>query len=578
VRLFRIGIIATAALTALVAVVVVVTLPPAPLQLGAIVPPTHVPGAYHVHSTRSDGTGTIEEIAAAAAQTGLGFVILTDHGDGTRPPDPPQYRQGVLVIDAVEINTRDGHVVALGLDRASSYPLAGLAVDVVADIHRMGGTAIVAHPDSPRPELAWRGGPGLAGADALEWLNVDSEWRDDSSVSLVGRLVHGFLRPEAAVAALFSRPERTLQRWDSTARQRPIAGLAAVDAHASIPWRDQQEPRQSSAIAWPSYATLFQTLTQTAVLDAPLVGDAASDARRLVDSLARGQSYSTVRAQAWPSTLHLTATQGESRLAMGQRVQAGRGRMTIEAASPGAPGVRLQLLRDGIVETTGLGSLRAETDRPGIYRVEGWLPGHRVPWLVSNSIAIEGSLESNAGTGGRGRAGRGGRGESIGTVEPALVSLDSDRWKTEQDGSSTASVLRENGRVGVAFQLAAGIPRGQYVALVHDIGSADGVQLVRFVAHANAPMRLSVQVRLPEGRGRTAQRWRRSIFVDQTPRPFELLLEDFESADRPTVRRPIVTPLQSLLFVADTINSSPGSSGTFWVEDLALGINRLATP
>ena len=55
-------------------------------------PATSVAGAYHVHTTRSDGSGTLDEIAAAAARAGLHFVILTDHGDGTRPPDPPVYR------------------------------------------------------------------------------------------------------------------------------------------------------------------------------------------------------------------------------------------------------------------------------------------------------------------------------------------------------------------------------------------------------------------------------------------------------------------------------------------------------
>jgi hypothetical protein len=53
-------------------------------------------GAYHIHSARSDGTGTIDEIAAAAARAGLQFVILTDHGDGTRAPEPPSYRSSVL--------------------------------------------------------------------------------------------------------------------------------------------------------------------------------------------------------------------------------------------------------------------------------------------------------------------------------------------------------------------------------------------------------------------------------------------------------------------------------------------------
>ena len=52
-----------------------------------------VAGAFHVHSTRSDGIGDREAIAAAAARAGLQFVVITDHGDATRQPDPPAYMQ-----------------------------------------------------------------------------------------------------------------------------------------------------------------------------------------------------------------------------------------------------------------------------------------------------------------------------------------------------------------------------------------------------------------------------------------------------------------------------------------------------
>ena len=44
--------------------------------------------------------GSVDEVAAAAAAAGLQFVVFTDHGDATRPPDPPAYRHGVLTIDA----------------------------------------------------------------------------------------------------------------------------------------------------------------------------------------------------------------------------------------------------------------------------------------------------------------------------------------------------------------------------------------------------------------------------------------------------------------------------------------------
>ncbi len=81
--------------------------------------PAVVRGAYHIHTERSDGTGTIEEVAAAAARAGLQFVILTDQRDGMRPPLAPAMHGGVLVLDGVEISTSGGHYVALGLPGAS---------------------------------------------------------------------------------------------------------------------------------------------------------------------------------------------------------------------------------------------------------------------------------------------------------------------------------------------------------------------------------------------------------------------------------------------------------------------------
>jgi predicted metal-dependent phosphoesterase TrpH len=95
-----------------------------------------VRGAMHIHTARSDGTGSIADVTAAAARAGLKFIIVTDHGDATREPDLPDYRNGVLYVDAVEISTNNGHVIALGLPKAP-YPLRGDARDVLEVIARL---------------------------------------------------------------------------------------------------------------------------------------------------------------------------------------------------------------------------------------------------------------------------------------------------------------------------------------------------------------------------------------------------------------------------------------------------------
>ncbi len=160
-------------------------------------------------------------MAAAAARAGLNFIIVTDHGDGTRKPDAPQYRAGVLVIDAVELSTEAGHYIAIGLAQAP-YPLRGEARDVIADVRRLGGFGVVAHPDSSKPSLRWRDWD--ADFDAMEWLNADTEWRDERRGLLVRAFVRYPFRPAETLASLLDRPDATLTRWDALTAAAPRCG------------------------------------------------------------------------------------------------------------------------------------------------------------------------------------------------------------------------------------------------------------------------------------------------------------------------------------------------------------------
>src|SRR5688572_9001851 len=146
----------TAAIAAAVflclAIVAVVLLPPRQREASAGQSANGWLGAFHVHSVASDGGGTRDEIARAAAAANLQFVILTDHGDGTTEPAVPEYLHGVLVLTGVEITTSRGHYAAFGLARAP-YPLGGPPAAVIEDVERLGGFGVAAHPDSPKVDL-----------------------------------------------------------------------------------------------------------------------------------------------------------------------------------------------------------------------------------------------------------------------------------------------------------------------------------------------------------------------------------------------------------------------------------------
>ena len=218
-----------------------------------------VRGAIHIHTRRSDGTGTVDDVAAAAARAGLKFIILTDHGDGMREPDSPAYRHGVLCIDAVEINTASGHLVALGLPRVP-YSLGGETRDVVEDVRRLGGMAIAGHPTSTRPQLRWT--DWSVRLDGIEWANADSEWRDEPFHAFARTLLtYPFRRPET-LATLLDRPDEALRRWDGLTQERPTVAVAGADAHARIALTsvgDAYENRVSLHL--PGYEQIFRTFS-----------------------------------------------------------------------------------------------------------------------------------------------------------------------------------------------------------------------------------------------------------------------------------------------------------------------------
>jgi len=471
-----------------------------------------IAGAYHIHTTRSDGAGDKAVVAAAAARAGLKFVILADHGDATREPDPPAYIDGVLCIDAVEISTGGGHYVALGL-RASPYPLGGEASAVVEDVTRLGGFGIAAHPDHPREELSWSDWD--APIDGLEWINADSEWRNESTLALA-RVVSGYLlRPAPAVASVFDRPVRTLTRWDALNKSRPVIALAAVDAHgggrAGSP--ADHEPRVAVG---PSYEVSFRTVSNRAVLERPPSGEAAVDARLLLEAIGRGAVYSVIDAISPDVVVMLDPDE------LGVR-------------SPLLAGARPEVVSEGVRR-------RLEIHAP-------WAPGDPpVPWVLTNWVGPRALPEPVV----------------TGSALPSTVAPASLEWRVEKDPESSGRVAIDDGAVTLHYALGGGARANQFVAAVTDLRELSAFGAVVFRGRAEKPMRVSVQLRFPPDE----RRWGRSVYLDQEEREVFIPVGKMVPAERSDGAIPDPGTARSLLFVVDLVNAKPATGGSFTISDL----------
>ena len=539
-----------------------VTIPPRSVGVRLPAPspgdPPVVRGAFHVHSKASDGTGTLEDIAAAAGRAGLRFVILTDHGDGFSRPPSPRYVGGVLCIEAVEISAAGGHYAALGMS-AAPYRLGGEARDVVEDVARLGGFGIAAHPDSAKPELRWDAWD--APFDALEWFNADSQWRDERGWRLLPTILQYPLRPSEAVASLFDRPAGLLRRWDELASRRRIVGLAAADAHARMGLGGKTDPYEELFyVKAPSYEAVFRAFSTRVELRTPFSGDPERDAGALIASIRAGRVYAAFDSIAGPASLAFSAESGGTVARQGDALPI-TGPVRLRAVTNGPPQTTVQLLRDGAVVRRADGpSLEWEAGQPGAYRIEAHLPGAPgeppLPWMVSNPIYV--GLPASR--------------EHAGDVPPASARLvwPAGSWHIEKDerssggaeASTDGGLLRRTLRYELGREAAS-----PFVALVTtDVGAMHDATRIAFRAGADRPMRLSVQVRLLDG---TAERrWHRSVYLSPEPRDLTVTFADMRVVG--TGAREAFAParIHSLLLVVDSVNTRPGGRGVLWVEGI----------
>jgi len=79
---------------------------------------------------------------------------------------------------------------------------------------------------------------------------------------------------------------------------------------------------------------------------------------------------------------------------------------------------------------------------------------------------------------------------------------------------------------------------------------------------------MSVQLRepgTPDG-----QRWHRSVAMDTEPKEITVFFNDLRPlAAAPP--QPVLTAIDSILFVLDTVNTPLGGSGRIWIDDVKYG-------
>ena len=350
-----------------------------------------IAGNLHLHTTASDGTGSHDDVAAAAARAGLDFIIYTDHNTWVDGVDgwfcDSATGRRVLRLMGQEINDRQlvpernhllCHFISSDLNAIAADPQQ--LIDTTLE---RGGLTFLAHPiERPGFDRAVQIYPwerwDVSGYTGIELWNAmtDAKWR---LRSILRGLIGGYL-PNLVLTGPF--PEM-LAKWDELlATGRKVVAIGNSDAHAwSITWRI------FTRVIFP-YEFLFRAVNTHLLLDRPLDDDVGQAQAQIYNALKAGHCYMGYDLAASPKGFMFTGSSGSAQAMMGDTLLL-QSDATLRLESPYP--AKWRLVKDGqlIWEERGKG-FEWKTNAPGVYRVEGyrWFWGRQRGWVFSNPIYV----------------------------------------------------------------------------------------------------------------------------------------------------------------------------------------------
>lgn len=358
-----------------------------------------VRGTFHMHSRLShDSKGTPAEIIAAAKATGTRVVGLTEHPSET--------------MDVIAENIKGWH--------DGVYFLAGVEESHVLLWPETEGepeVRLISHPEGvPTVDRA-----GFAG---MEIYNTHSDAKDEPIKRLVSALILNLpavmKHPEAAFESFFDYPADFMARYDRFTREAPFSGLAANDSHQNQGFKVLALPDGGAEIRDGTDEVIWRNDGVTGKVLLAALGCAkppdqpTAVAEMLLDPYEVSMRHVGTYLQIHEINEHaIRAALRDGRIVLafeniaplagfgfwaeqdtkllgtiGDRI-APRTGLRLRAELPLEAEVRI--IRDGETVRQREGSSIDLLDpRPGVYRLEAWLPlaGERRPWIITNPIYL----------------------------------------------------------------------------------------------------------------------------------------------------------------------------------------------
>lgn len=335
-------------------------------------------GAIHIHSSHSDGTLDIPDIARWADEAGLDYLLFSDHHTLKPKKEGLEgcYGRTLALIGYETSDQMDhNHYLVFQLDDIAP----GLyAREYIEEIRRRGGLGIIAHPVEkrdpegeypPYPWTAWE----CEDFDGIEIWNQLSEWTEGlTKTNRINRFMH-------PLKSLVAPPPELLKKWDELATQQRVIGIAGVDAHCF-----RVKFLKLLKVRIFHYKVTFKSLRNHLLLTEPFPRDNPDKAGDLLfEAIRRARLFISNHRRGDAGGFRFQAVSGDKTALMGDSLDSDEAVFQVKSPLK----AEITLLHDGKIAASAEGKeLEYRADTPGVYRVEAKRNGQA--WVFTNHIYL----------------------------------------------------------------------------------------------------------------------------------------------------------------------------------------------
>lgn len=196
-------------------------------------------GDLHMHTVHSDGNWTIAELISSARDTGLDFIVITDHNTASHHEEIDRLSQGsrqLLVLRGEEITTYGGHTNAWGLPSGTwidfrTHPGDTKRISsIAAAAHRAGAVISINHPFVLCGGCAWGYGAAARGFDAIEVWNGPWDFTDEPALKMWDKILQSGRRITAIASTDSHRPDTPIGKPATHVAARVLSEAALLNA------------------------------------------------------------------------------------------------------------------------------------------------------------------------------------------------------------------------------------------------------------------------------------------------------------------------------------------------------------